>query len=227
MEGSLVAYKVFTNGSVLQASEINENLMRQAVSVFSNAASRTAAVTSPVEGQMTYLEDTNLYASWNGSSWISPFGTTLLAEQVFTGAGSVTVDNVFTSEFDAYKIIMGVTSSTTVDATFQLRASGSAAASNYNDVSLQAFGSGTAVTSNTGQTTARIVRIDTDGALLELLLNNPNRAARTYGIASGVDSLNVLKFHAFSHTLANVYTGFQFNMSNTTGRLRVYGLRNA
>jgi len=70
MEGSLVAYKVFTNGSVLQASEINDNLMKQAVSVFSNAAARTAAITSPVEGQMTYLEDTNELSIYNGSSFV-------------------------------------------------------------------------------------------------------------------------------------------------------------
>jgi hypothetical protein len=69
MEGSLVAYKVFTNGSVLQASEVNDNLMKQAVATFSNAAARTAAITSPVEGQMTYLEDTNQVSIYSGSSW--------------------------------------------------------------------------------------------------------------------------------------------------------------
>jgi hypothetical protein len=70
MEGSLVAYKVFTNGSTLQASELNDNLMQQAVATFSNAAARTAAITSPVEGQLTYLEDSDRYDSWSGSSWL-------------------------------------------------------------------------------------------------------------------------------------------------------------
>jgi hypothetical protein len=70
MEGSLVAYKVFTNGSVLNASEINENLMQQSVATFSNSAARSAAITSPVEGQMTYLLDIDRYSSWSGSAWI-------------------------------------------------------------------------------------------------------------------------------------------------------------
>jgi hypothetical protein len=70
MEGSLVAYKVFTNGSVLNASEINENLMRQSVMVFSNAAARTAAITSPVEGMLTWLEDVNRYESYSGTAWV-------------------------------------------------------------------------------------------------------------------------------------------------------------
>jgi hypothetical protein len=71
MEGSLVAYKVFTNGSVLQASEVNENLMQQAVATFSNAAARTAAITSPVPGQVTYLEDSKLFQTFDGTNWVT------------------------------------------------------------------------------------------------------------------------------------------------------------
>jgi hypothetical protein len=87
MEGSLVAYKVFSNGSVLNASEINDNLMNQSVAVFSNAAARTAAISSPVEGQMTYLEDVDRYDSYSGSAWlpvISP-GAWTLYTPTFTG----------------------------------------------------------------------------------------------------------------------------------------------
>jgi hypothetical protein len=76
MEGSLVAYKVFTNGSTLQASELNENLMQQAVATFSNVAARTAAITAPVEGQVTYLEDSNTIQIYDGSSWKVSLATT-------------------------------------------------------------------------------------------------------------------------------------------------------
>jgi hypothetical protein len=70
MEGSLVAYKVFTNGSVLNASEVNENLMNQSVITFSSATARSSAITSPIEGMITYLEDSNSYQTWNGSAWV-------------------------------------------------------------------------------------------------------------------------------------------------------------
>jgi hypothetical protein len=65
-----MAYKVFTNGSVLNASEINENLMGQVIATFSNSAARTAAITSPVEGQTTYLLDVDRYESYSGSAWV-------------------------------------------------------------------------------------------------------------------------------------------------------------
>jgi hypothetical protein len=69
MEGSLVAYKVFTNGSVLNASEVNENLMNQSVITFTNSTARASAITSPVEGMVTYLADTDTYQFWNGTAW--------------------------------------------------------------------------------------------------------------------------------------------------------------
>ena len=71
MEGSLVAYKVFTNGSVLNASEMNEYLMNQSVITFSNSTARGSAITTPVEGMITYLEDTQTYESWDGTAWVA------------------------------------------------------------------------------------------------------------------------------------------------------------
>jgi hypothetical protein len=93
MEGSLVAYKVFTNGSVLQASEVNDNLMKQAVAVFSNAAARTAAITTPLEGQVTWLEDQNVLSIYDGSSWktsLNATGSVLQVVQVVTTTGAST-----------------------------------------------------------------------------------------------------------------------------------------
>lgn len=65
-----MAYKVFTNGSVLNASDINDNLMRQSVMVFANAAARTAALTVPLEGMLTWLQDINQYEFYDGTAWL-------------------------------------------------------------------------------------------------------------------------------------------------------------
>jgi len=88
MEGSLVAYKVFTNGSVLNASEVNDNLMNQAVITFTNSTARASAITSPVEGMVTYLADTDTYQFWNGSAW-----TNLVSSTV--GTGNVIINGGF------------------------------------------------------------------------------------------------------------------------------------
>jgi hypothetical protein len=70
MEGSLVAYKTFTNGSVLPASDVQTYLMDQSVMVFSSSTTRAAALTAPVEGMLTWLEDVNRYENYNGTAWV-------------------------------------------------------------------------------------------------------------------------------------------------------------
>jgi hypothetical protein len=65
-----MAYKVFTNGSPLPASDLNTYLMNQSVMVFANSTARSAALTAPTEGMVTYLEDTGLVYVFNGSSWV-------------------------------------------------------------------------------------------------------------------------------------------------------------
>jgi hypothetical protein len=64
-----MAYKVFSNGSVLNASDLNDYLMNQAVISFTSSAARDAAITSPIEGQLTWLEDSNKYSYYNGTDW--------------------------------------------------------------------------------------------------------------------------------------------------------------
>jgi hypothetical protein len=129
MEGSLVAYKVFTNGSTLQASEVNENLMQQSVATFSNAAARTAAITSPVEGQLTYLLDTDRYESYNGTAWVSAaigMSSGLVHIQGFTASGvtSIDINGCFSSRFENYLLVVrGVTSAAT-SLNFRMRNAG-------------------------------------------------------------------------------------------------------
>jgi hypothetical protein len=114
MEGSLVAYKVFTNGSVLNASEINDNLMNQAVMVFSNSTTRAAALTAPVEGMLTWLEDVNRYEYYNGA-WVelgqAP-GLVHINTTSFSAVATQSVNDVFSASYDHYKIVYNITTAT-------------------------------------------------------------------------------------------------------------------
>jgi hypothetical protein len=64
-----MSFKVFTNGSVLPASDLNEYLMQQAVIAFATSTARGLAITSPTEGMLTYLEDSNTFQFYNGTAW--------------------------------------------------------------------------------------------------------------------------------------------------------------
>jgi hypothetical protein len=63
-----LGFKTFTTGEVLTAADTNGYLM-QGVNVFTNAAARDAAITSPQEGQFAFLKDTDLTTYYTGSAW--------------------------------------------------------------------------------------------------------------------------------------------------------------
>jgi hypothetical protein len=100
-----MAYKTFANGFPLPASDLNNFLMNQSVIVFADAAARTSAIPSPVQGMLTYLVDTGAYESWNGSAFVSISNpgdiTAVTAGTGLTGGGTtgdVTL-NVDTAQF--------------------------------------------------------------------------------------------------------------------------------
>lgn len=65
-----MSYKTFVNGFPLNASELNEYLMSQVVAVFVDSTARSAAIETPLEGQLTYLSGSNTYQWFNGSAWV-------------------------------------------------------------------------------------------------------------------------------------------------------------
>lgn len=50
-------FKLFADGNVLLASEVNEYMMQQQIMVFASATARDAAITSPSEGMFAFLKD--------------------------------------------------------------------------------------------------------------------------------------------------------------------------
>jgi hypothetical protein len=71
-----LGFKTFNTGDVLSAADTNGYLM-QGVLVFADAAARTAAITSPQEGQMSFLKDTNSTEYYSGSAWVAVGGSSV------------------------------------------------------------------------------------------------------------------------------------------------------
>jgi hypothetical protein len=67
-------FKTFATGDVLTAADTNGYLM-QGVWVFASAAARTSAVTSPQEGNMSFLKDTNSVEYYDGAAWVAVGGS--------------------------------------------------------------------------------------------------------------------------------------------------------
>jgi hypothetical protein len=232
MEGSLVAYIVFTNGSTLQASELNENLMQQSTAVFSNAAARTAAITSPLEGQLTYLEDVDRYDHWNGSAWVSPFGMTLVGNVSFTTSSAVAVDNVFTSSYRNYLVLVNVSGTTAVNHTLNLRVGGAT-----NSTLNYTYGSMTVVYGNNAVNGAQAANASSwaeggrttagDRGATQYMIYSPQLAEKTFYQFATTDA-QITRSGGGIMNATTAFDGFIVTPSGgtITGNIRVYGVRN-
>ena len=64
-----MARKVFQNGYPLPASDLNTYLMDQAVQTFASATARTAAISTPSTGMVSWLDDVKKVQYYNGTAW--------------------------------------------------------------------------------------------------------------------------------------------------------------
>jgi len=110
-----LGFKTFTTGEVLTAADTNGYLM-QGVNVFADAAARTAAITSPQEGQMSYLKDTNSTEYYSGSAWTAVAGATggmtLLSTTTLSGT-TTTVSGINQTYTNLHIIIVNATAGAT------------------------------------------------------------------------------------------------------------------
>ena len=115
-----LGFKTFTTGEVLTANDTNGYLM-QGVLVFASSAARASAITSPQEGQYSYLKDTNSTEYYDGAAWVAaPIGdiTGVTAGTGISGggtSGTVTVTNSMATEITAAGDIIVGTGSGTFD----------------------------------------------------------------------------------------------------------------
>ena len=103
-----LGFKTFAAGEVLTAANVNGYLMEQAVMTFAGTAARGSAISSPTEGMLSYLSDTNTFQYYDGSAWenLLEAGATFTSSTAtaytvatadagnflrFTAAGTVTV----------------------------------------------------------------------------------------------------------------------------------------
>ena len=77
-----LGFKDFVTGEVLTAADVEGYLM-QGVWVFASSAARSSAVTSPQEGNMSFLKDTNSLEYYDGAAWTAVSGGSS-ALQVFS-----------------------------------------------------------------------------------------------------------------------------------------------
>ena len=102
--------------------------MDQSVMVFGGSAARSSAIGTAnfEEGMVSYLTDTDKVEAYNGTDWVSVApttsqGLTLINTTSFSGVSSQSVNDVFSSTYDVYKVLLVVDSNTFGDGNVRMR----------------------------------------------------------------------------------------------------------
>jgi hypothetical protein len=229
---------VYTAGEVLTAADLN--ITNSGIPVFATTVERDAAFGGTgektlAEGQYAYLESTNQTLVYDGSNWVSVGvnpGLVCVKAETALSSTSVTVDNVFTSAYSNYQILLRYTTVGNNAIYARLRVGGvSASGANYNEQSISAVASTPASSRLTGQTSLQVT-VGTDGDFKSssiVTLFSPAVAE-----ATNVQSFQNPSFQAYTgvrwyslygnHTLATAYDGIELICGgNMSGTYAIYG----
>jgi hypothetical protein len=242
--------KVFTAGDVLTASDVQNYLMDQTVMNFAGTAARSSAIATPTTGMTTYIGTTGTATIpqlevYTGLAFQTPYGLTLVATgTIGSGVTTFSMDNVFTSAFRNYQVVINGAQTATLDGyLMQLRGAGSTlAGSGY-------FYSGIETQAGSSTITQRLLN---GGANWRIGVSSGSNAASSYNfvvdvfqpaIATATNIFsrsttrdpgalgNVYQTMSGSNSSAVAYDGFTLSMSGavtmTGGTVQVYGLRNS
>ena len=128
--------KTWTDGVLVNGGHLNEQIRDNLTAIGPGhqvlTTSQKNALVGVVTGTMVYDSTLGLLQFWNGSAWVPATGLVFLSSWDFpTLASSIIIDNIFSSTFTNYKIVTSLwnSSSSTCNAYFQFRASGTTDAS--------------------------------------------------------------------------------------------------
>lgn len=147
----------------------------------------------------------------------------------FTGVSSVSLNGVFTSAYENYRIVLrAFTASGSADTNMRLRASGTDNSANSYIRQYVIANAGTVSGANVTQTFLHVVFSDTISGFGDFELNRPSLAETTQYKSLGGRSDYVL-INTGLHNVASAFDGFTLypSASTITGNVRVYGYKNS
>jgi hypothetical protein len=227
-------YRVFTAGEVLTASNVQNYLQDQAVMVFGGTAARSSAIGTAnfEEGMLTYLTDVDKLQVYTGAAFADVYppaasaqGLTLINTTSFSAVASQSINTVFNSTYDNYKVILQFTT-LTGGLTLRLRASGSDnSTSNYYSNAIQNNWNADALVVAAGrQSAANIINMYGSGPVktFELYAPNLNTVTELYSSFSR-EGTTCSYVHSAIHNANYQADGFTFAATSMTGNVSVYG----
>ena len=236
----------FTSGQVLTADQQNQSA-RTGVPVFAGTVERDAAFGGTgektlAEGQLCYLESTNVVQYYDGAAWatVGPqtlsSGLNFITGAAFTTATSFSLpDDTFSTTYNNYKFIVNITA-VTADANFtmRLRASGSDNTTSNYFYTMGGFETGGTASNSVNGSQSSFVMGSSDETLVRYAaafdIIAPKQTATTklfgnYTTVTGTPEQQG-RFGVMGFVLTTAFDSLSFISSvasSITGTYRVYG----
>jgi hypothetical protein len=226
----------FTSGDVLTAA--NADLLTNAPPVFSGTATRDASFGGAgektlAEGQLCYLEDSNIVQYYDGAAWATVGPATagalvlVKSQTIGTGVSTVAVSDAFNATYDAYKIIVsGGVASGNIAVSLVLGASTTTYYTAQLNINYSSNVISAASTSN-GSAFTYVGYATTDRIAVDIDILNPFLAKPTlFGTALLPFTSSEGGFATGEHRTSTSYSAFTLGVggSNMTGgKINVYG----
>jgi hypothetical protein len=197
---------------------------------FAGTAARGSAIPTPVTGMTTYLEDTKDLRIYDGSAWIDTAAMTHIRTEIVPASSSnVSLNNIFTSRFTNYQIVMNILGdSAGFSMSARMRLSGT-------DNTAASYGYQLAISAGTGSSNVRAESVSSAriGGVSNLAwqsmvmsVNNPAVALPTTGFVQSQYYIPLeQELTSFRHLVSTAYDGITFIGGPFRGTISVYGLR--
>jgi hypothetical protein len=230
---------LYVAAEILTAADMNISA-GTGVPVFATTVTRDAAFGGAgekvlAEGQLCYLESTDVVQQYNGSSWITvgPAAaatsglTCVKAETAFGPVATVTADSIFTSTYTNYLLLFNYTTSTTNFPQIKLRVGGVSASTAYTSQQMQGFSGSVTTNARSAATSFEFAyygNATKEATVLSIM--GPQLAQATQFVTGGGALGGALVQNIYGlHTTATAYDGIEILVATgtMTGTYAIYG----
>lgn len=229
----------FTAAQVLTADQMNQSA-RTGVPVFADTTARDAAFGGSgektlAEGQLCYLESTDVVQYYTGSTWATVGPATagalvfISSTTIGTTVSSVTVSNAFSATYDNYMVTANFQTISSAGTLIGLQL-GSTTTGYYGSAINVPVNTGTpgGVANNNSASFLAFSIGETNRCTFTAFINQPNLARQTQVTCLGSDAGRIA--YSGSEVSTTQHTAFTLTPAAGTftgGTIRVYGIANS
>jgi hypothetical protein len=193
---AVTTFPTYTTGQVLEAADLN--ITNCGVPTFADSTARDGAFGGTgektlAEGQLCYLEDSNIVQYYDGSVWATVGPTTAgglvrISTTTATSGGTLAITNAFSSTYNSYLIVIDDLLTAGGGAVLSMTLGATSTGYYYAGMTIS-YSAGTTVNINGSNTTSwTLGQVDNTlkgGAIVQL--TNPNIASATSYTSMGTD----------------------------------------